>query len=446
MKFIDNTHDLEKYLFIKIKKHNLIKSISTDTRSIVKKSMFIALRGNNFNGNDYVEEALKKGAVIALTDDKRFLNSKNKKIIYVKNTILALGKISRNIIKEFNGTVIAVTGSNGKTTTTNIIASTLKESSSTIENFNNEIGMPLSLINASFKSKQLVLEIGASKFKDIDYLSKILNPHIGIITNIGNSHLEKLQNIQGVLKVKSEIIKNIRSNGFLIVPNEKKQYLNYWKKIRTDIRILTFGINKEADFHATNIKTKKNGTDFYIASKFLDKPILIKTNLEGTHNIKNLLVGCITNFCLNNKLDDFIKSINSNEFQTIRQIKSKWYRGSTLIDDTYNANPDSTKKSIDLLGNYKKRTTLILGDMLELGKYKKKLHREVGEYANAKGIDVLLGYGDLTRHTIKSFGDYGFHFENEDDLKNYLKKNITSKDVILIKGSRGMRMERFINV
>jgi len=446
MKFIDSTHDLEKYLCIKIKEHNLIKSISTDTRSIVKKSMFIALKGNNFNGNDYVEEALKKGAVIALTDDKRFLNSKNKKIIYVKNTILALGKISRNIIKEFNGKVIAVTGSNGKTTTTNIIASTLKESSSTIGNFNNEIGMPLSLINASFKSKQLVLEIGASKFKDIDYLSKILNPHIGIITNIGNSHLEQLKNIQGVLKVKSEIIKNIRSDGFLIVPNEKIQHLNYWRKIRTDIRILTFGINEEADFYATNIETKKNGTDFYIASKFLDKPILIKSSLEGIHNIKNLLIGCITNFCLQNKLDDFIESINSNDFEAIRQIKLKWHKGSTLIDDTYNANPDSTKESIDLLSNYKKQTTLVLGDMLELGKYKKKLHREVGEYANAKGIDFLLGYGDLTKHTIASFGNNGFHFENEDDLKNYLKENITSKDVILIKGSRGMRMERFINV
>jgi len=446
MKFIDSTHDLEKYLCIKIKEHNLIKSISTDTRSIVKKSMFIALKGNNFNGNDYVEEALKKGAVIALTDDKRFLNSKNKKIIYVKNTILALGKISRNIIKEFNGTVIAVTGSNGKTTTTNIIASTLKESSSTIENFNNEIGMPLSLINASFKSKQLVLEIGASKFKDIDYLSKILNPHIGIITNIGNSHLEKLQNIQGVLKVKSEIIKNIRSDGFLIVPNENKQYLDYWKKIRTDIRILTFGINKEADFHATNIKTKKNGTDFYIASKFLDKPILIKTNLEGTHNIKNLLVGCITNFCLNNKLDDFIKSINSNEFQTIRQIKSKWYKGSTIIDDTYNANPDSTKKSIDLLSNYNKKTVLLLGDMLELGRYKNKLHKEVGEYAKSKGISKLIAFGNLTRHSIDGFGKNGIFFNDETKLKNYLRKNITSKNVILIKGSRGMKMERFIDV
>ena len=138
--------------------------------------------------------------------------------------------------------------------------------------------------------------------------------------------------------------------------------------------------------------------------------------------------------------------INSNDFEAIRQIKLKWHKGSTLIDDTYNANPDSTKESIDLLSNYKKQTTLVLGDMLELGKYKKKLHREVGEYANAKGIDFLLGYGDLTKHTIASFGNNGFHFENEDDLKNYLKENITSKDVILIKGSRGMRMERFINV
>jgi len=280
----------------------LIKSISTDTRSIVKKSMFIALKGNNFNGNDYVEEALKKGAVIALTDDKRFLNSKNKKIIYVKNTIVALGKISRNIIKEFNGTVIAVTGSNGKTTTTNIIASTLKESSSTIENFNNEIGMPLSLINASFKSKQLVLEIGASKFKDIDYLSKILNPHIGVITNIGNSHLEQLKNIKGVLKVKSEIIKNIKSNGFLVVPNENKKHLDYWKKIRRDIKIITFGMSKDADFYASKIKIKHNGTNFHIVSKFIDEPIQIKTSFEGTHNIKNILASCVTNFCLNKKL------------------------------------------------------------------------------------------------------------------------------------------------
>lgn len=446
MKFIANTRDIERYLRVKIKEQNVIKNISTDSRSLKKDSLFIALRGINFNGNDYVEDALEKGAVIVITDDKRFENSKNKKIIYVRNTISSLAKISKNIIKDYKGKVIAITGSNGKTSTTKIIGKTLKCSSSTIKNYNNEIGMPLSLMNASPKSKQLVLEIGASKPKDIDFLSKILNPHIGVITNIGKSHLQQLKNIKGVLNVKSEIIKNIRSGGFLIVPNEKKQYLDYWKNIRSDIKILTFGMNKKADFFATDIKIKQNGTQFRIISKFLDEHIYIKTNLEGTHNILNILASCIANFCINEEIDSFIKLVNSNAINLLRQVKSKWIRGSILINDTYNANPDSTKKSIDLLSNYNKKTILILGDMLELGKYRRKLHKEVGEYAKIKGIDVFIGYGDLTKYASKSFGKNGFFFNNDEDLKNYLKENITSKDVILIKGSRGMKMEKFINV
>ena len=446
MRFIANTSDIEKYLGVKINEHHSIKNISTDTRFLKKDSIFFAIKGENFNGNDYVEEALNKGAVIAVADDTRFANSKEEKIIYVKDTTLALAKISSNIIKDFDGKVIAITGSNGKTTTTNIISKTLKHSSSTLENFNNEIGMPLSVLNASPKAKQLVLEIGASKFKDIDYLSKILNPHIGVITNIGNSHLEQLKNIKGVLKVKSEIIKNIKSNGFLVVPNENKKHLDYWKKIRRDIKIITFGMSKDADFYASKIKIKHNGTNFHIVSKLIDEPIQIKTSFEGTHNIKNILASCVTNFCLNKKLNGFAKSLNSNEFKITRQNKLKWLKGSTLIDDTYNANPDSTKKSIDLLSNYKKKTILILGDMLELGRYTKKLHKEVGEYANAKGIDLMLGYGDTAKYAINGFGKNGIYFRNEDDLKDYLKENVSSKDVILIKGSRGMRMERFINV
>ena len=141
-----------------------------------------------------------------------------------------------------------------------------------------------------------------------------------------------------------------------------------------------------------------------------------------------------------------VKKLNSDKLRGLRQIKSKWIKGSTLINDTYNANPDSTKKSIDLLSNYKKNTVLVLGDMLELGRYKNKLHKEVGMYAKKKGIDVLLGYGGLTKYTIDGFGKEGIFFKDEKDLKAYLKQNITSKNVILIKGSRGMKMERFINV
>ncbi len=446
MKFISSSNDLSVYLDLNIAKGIPIKNISIDTRTLKKDSLFIAIKGDKFDGNDFVEEAFEKGASLAIADNKKFLKIRNKKIVYVKNTIRALKKISENIIKKYDGNVIAITGSNGKTTTTNIIANSLNNTSKTIGNYNNEIGMPLSIINASPKSKNIIIEIGAAKAGDIDYLSKILNPFIGVITNIGNSHLETLKNINGVLKVKSEIVNNIKEGGYLIVPNENKKHLSYWKLIRDDINIYSFGMTKSADFFASDIRVKKEGIHFKISSKLIDKDIQIKTSLEGEHNIKNILSSFVTHYCLDNNINNFALKLNSNKIKNVRQIKSKWLKGSILIDDTYNANPDSSKKSIDLLSKYKKNTILVIGDMLELGKYKKKLHKEVGEYAKANGINIVLGFGELTKETIKAFGKKGIFFDNEESLKSYLIKNITSKDVILIKGSRGMKMERFINV
>ena len=446
MKFITNTSDLAKFLNKKIKFNALIKSISTDTRSLKKNSLFIALKGENFDGNDFVDEALSKGSNIIIADNKRFKNNKDKRIIWVNDSIKALKTISNNIIKDYGGNVIAITGSNGKTTTTNIIGKTLKNNSKTLNNFNNEIGMPLSLMNASSKSKNLIFEIGASKLNDIDYLSKILQPHVGLITNIGNSHLESLKNIDGVFKVKSEIVKNIKKNGFLVVPNDNKKHLNKWKKMRSDITTISFGMKDDSDFYPIDVKIKQNGLSFLVTSRLLEKPIKISSSLEGVHNVKNILSACAVHYCLGQNPQDFSKSISLSKLDNLRQVKYKWLKGSTLIDDSYNANPDSTKKSIDLLSNYNKKTVLLLGDMLELGRYKNKLHKEVGEYAKSKGISKLIAFGNLTRHSIDGFGKNGIFFNDETKLKNYLRKNITSKNVILIKGSRGMKMERFIDV
>ena len=446
MKFITNTSDLAKFLNKKIKFNALIKSISTDTRSLKKNSLFIAIKGENFDGNDFVDEALSKGSNIIIADNKRFKNNKDKRIIWVNDSIKALKTISNNIIKDYGGNVIAITGSNGKTTTTNIIGKTLKNNSKTLKNFNNEIGMPLSLMNASSKSKNLIFEIGASKLNDIDYLSKILRPNVGLITNIGNSHLESLKNIDGVFKVKSEIVKNIKKNGFLVVPNDNKKHLNKWKKMRSDITTISFGMKDDSDFYPIDVKIKQNGLSFLVTSRLLEKSIKISSSLEGVHNVKNILSAFAVHYCLGQNLQDFSKSISLSKLDNLRQVKYKWLKGSTLIDDSYNANPDSTKKSIDLLSNYNKKTVLLLGDMLELGRYKNNLHKEVGEYAKSKGISKLIAFGDLTRHSIDGFGKNGIFFNDETKLKNYLRKNITSKNVILIKGSRGMKMERFIDV
>jgi len=384
---------------------------------------------------------------LVITDDKKFKDSKNKKIIYVSNSILALRNISRNIIKEYSGNIIGITGSNGKTTTTNIIANSLKNCSSTLKNFNNEIGVPLSIMNANRQSKSLVIEMGAAKINDIDYLSSFLKPNIGVITNIGNSHLESLKNIKGVFKVKSELIRNIKKNGCLVIPNDNKSHLKLWKNIRNDIDFITFGLKASADFYPSDIKYSLNQTQFYICSKKHKVKLKVTTKLAGEHNVKNILASFAVSFFLKKPSQQFADSLNKKlDLITTRQKQFKWLRGSLLIDDTYNANPDSVKKSIDLLTSTNKRKVLVLGDMLELGRFRKKLHKDIGKYAALKKIDIFLGFGDLTKYSVNSFGKKGLFFKSENDLRKYLSENINSKDVVLLKGSRGMKMERFINV
>jgi UDP-N-acetylmuramoyl-tripeptide--D-alanyl-D-alanine ligase len=447
MKFINNSYDLTRYLGIPVKKNIDIKSISTDTRSIKKGALFIAIKGDFFNGNDYVENAISQKACLVITDDKKFKDSKNKKIIYVNNSILALRKISRNIIKDYSGNIIGITGSNGKTSTTNIIANSLKSCSSTLKNFNNEIGVPLSIMSANRKSKNLVIEMGAAKLNDINYLSSFLRPNIGVITNIGNSHLQSLKNIRGVFKVKSELITNIKKGGCLVVPNDNKSHLKLWKIIRNDIDIITFGLKPSADFYPSDIKYSLEKTQFYICSKKYKVKLKVATELAGEHNVKNILASFAVSFFLNKPSQTFADSLNKKlDLITTRQKHSKWLKNSLLIDDTYNANPDSVKKSIDLLTSTNKRKVFVLGDMLELGRFRKKMHKDIGKYAAFKKIDIFLGFGNLTKYSVESFGKKGFFFKNEDDLRKYLRENINSKDVVLLKGSRGMKMERFINV
>ena len=446
MKFINNSNDLAKLLNIKIAKDIKILNVSTDTRDLKPESLFFAIKGEKFNGNDYVENAIKKGACLVITDSKRFKGSNKKRIIYVNNTVVSLRKIAKNILKSFEGNVIGITGSNGKTTTTKIISSVLNKSSGTLKNYNNEIGMPLSIINANPKAKHLVIEMGAAKPKDVQYLSSVLKPNIGLITNIGNSHLEKLKNIDGVLKVKSELISNIKKDGYLIVPNENSKHLSFWKSLRNDINVITFGIKKSADFYPEEIKYGLNKSKFIIKSKKYNTNIHIETSLSGEHNLKNILASYAVSYIVKNSDEIFSTKLKNNLDSIIRQKQSKWIRGSVLIDDTYNANPESVKKALDLLATSSKRKIVVLGDMLELGRLRKKMHKDVGKYAATKKIDIFLGFGDLTKYAVEGFGKNGIFFNDEILLREFLKKNIQSKDVVLIKGSRGMKMERYIDV
>ncbi|MAD49276.1 MAG: UDP-N-acetylmuramoyl-tripeptide--D-alanyl-D-alanine ligase [Gammaproteobacteria bacterium] len=443
MKFISSTNDIRKYLGLKPKKNIKFNNISIDTRTIKKDSLFIALRGGNFNGNKFIEKAFSSGAIAVLCSDKSYINKNN--VIYVPSVRKALSKISSEIASDFKGKKILITGSNGKTSTTNIISKSLPKCSSTIKNFNNEIGLPISIMSSKKDSKYMVLEAGAAKKGDIKYLSKIVKPDIGIITNIGNSHLEKLINIEGVFKVKSELIKNIRKGGALIVPNDVN-YLQRWKNMAKGIKVIP--VPKKFITKNEKISKDKKIMTFDIIKSCSDdkksKAVSISSSLLGKHNIQNILV-CYT--CLNvlgESNSKMLKSLKNISSSISRQRILSWRNKSTLIDDTYNANPESVKRSIDVLSEFSGRKIFIFGDMFELGRFRKKLHVDIGSYAKNSKIDILITFGELSKFASSGFQKKSYNFYNEEELKAFIANFIKKNDIVLIKGSRGMKMERFI--
>jgi len=446
MKFIQNTSDILSALGIAGKHRSLIKDFCIDSREAKQHSVFIGLTGSNEDGSKYCDDAFSNGAVFAIIKAKKDMNANKLKdnTLGVSNPEKALAKLAQVTLKNFTGPVIGITGSNGKTTTKNILSAGIKNSFSTFKNFNNEIGLPLCALMLDLNNEAAIFEMGAAKKGDIHFLSKIIQPDIGIITHIGHSHLLGLNSLKGVLEVKSELIHNIKNNGTAIVPNGP--HLNYWRRLRKDISFITFGLDDSAEFFASNIESSPAGTSFSIYSQHFKDQILVSTPLMGNHNILNILAAFSSVYQLNGDMNFFLKSLKSFKNESQRLEFQPWINQSNLINDSYNANPDSVKAAIDVLHQMRGRKIMILGDMKELGRYRKKFHKEIGEYAKIKNIDLFLGFGDLAKHSVDSFGSSGIFFNSKIALTEFLKSEISKKDYVLLKGSRGMRMEEFINI
>jgi len=446
MKLINNTKDLLTLLKLDGKSNLPISNFQIDSRKVKKNSVFFGLTGSKEDGSFYGEDAINKGASLAIIRKNKISNSMaySPKIISVKSPEECLISAAEMAIERYKGIVIGVTGSNGKTTTKTILNACIKNSYATYQNYNNEIGLPLCALELDSQNSTAIFEMGAAKPGDIDLLSKIIKPNIGIITHIGHSHLEGLNSVMGVLRVKSELIKNIKSNGSAIVP--KGQYVDYWKKMRNDITFYTFGQEPSASFFPSQIKMTKEGLSFFIESTHLKKKVQIKTRLIGMHNVLNILASFAAIYAARLNTKDFTDGLRGLKNSPQRLDLKLWVKQSTVIDDSYNANPDSMKAALDVLCQFQGRKVAILGDMGELGRFRKKLHIDLGDYAKIHGVDCLIGYGDLIRHTVFAFGNNGFFFKNKLELVNFLKKNLKGKEKILLKGSRSMRMEEILNL
>jgi len=433
------------------KTSTVVKGISIDSRTIKPQEAFIAIKGPNFDGHNFVEEAIKRGAkaVIFQRQGSR-VKGKEVAFIEVKDTIRALGDIAKFQRQKFDIPVIAVTGSNGKTTTKEIITWVLSKEFNVLKNVgtkNNQIGLPLALLNLDRYHDVVVLEVGTNHFGEVDYLAKICQPNIGIIINIGSSHLEYFVNLKGVFREKSALLKHLKSPHIAILNADdsllKRQILIKNKKPF----ILGFGIKSRSDFFATDIEILNSRIKFLVNQKYR---VTLKT--LGYFNIYNALAALTVAYLLGMEYRDIASRLstfnfpqNRLEFLELNNIK--------FINDTYNSNPVSLKQAIDALGNFQinGRKIFVMGDMLELGNREKLFHRQAGRNA-ARICDVFITVGELSKFAAEAARASGFNTKNiftctsnleaQDIL--FKKVSVGPDDIVLVKGSRAMRMEEIL--
>jgi UDP-N-acetylmuramoyl-tripeptide--D-alanyl-D-alanine ligase len=428
-----------------------IHYVSIDSRKIKKNTLFVALKGERYDGHDFVNNAISNGAEAVLINEKiltRF-NNVEVPIITVKDTKLGLGDIARIWRKKLNAKVIGLTGSSGKTTLKNMLAEILSEKyrvNKTEANNNNHIGVPLTILNTNESHDVLVAELGTNHFGEIPYTAGILSPDYSLITNIGDSHLEYLKTKNGVWKEKSFLLEET-------IRNDGKVFLNYDDPIikakhSKKGEYVSFGFTGNVDVRG-NIKSYTSDGKPVIEINYKKKKIEITLPIYGEQSAKNFLASCAIALNLGLSVSE-IKNAVGRLKSLGGRLDVKKYNNFILIDDTYNANPDSTKAAIELVKKIKshKRKILFLGDMLELGIGSIKLHQGLSKEIIKSGIDEVYTIGSNMKYLHNGLSNIKLlakHFATRESLINHIRKMNFSNSVVLVKGSRGMKMEEFVS-
>lgn len=428
----------------------LYNNVSIDTRAIKDNDIFIALKGENFNANDFVLEASKKGASICVIDEKKFedidLDVKTS-VILVEDTKKALMQLAKCYISKLNLKVVGITGSTGKTSTKDLVAAVLSSKFKvfkTLGNFNNEIGLPMMIFKLDRSYDVAVLEMGMSDFGEIHSLCEAARPHIGIITNVGMSHIENLKTRENILKAKMEITDFFNGDNVLIVnsDNDLLENINSSK-----FKIIKTGIDSNADFKALDLKVFEKKIIFNIleAGKLIDKTI--EVDIPGRHNVLNSLLAVACGRELGMDFNEISEGFKKLEATSMRLDITKGEKF-TIVNDCYNASPDSMLAAIDVLCNISGKSKIaILGTMMELGTNAFEAHKQVGEYAKLKKIDLLITVGEFNEAYKEGFLDIDKYrsFESYDSVISFLEGILSENDVILVKASRSMKFESIVS-
>jgi UDP-N-acetylmuramoyl-tripeptide--D-alanyl-D-alanine ligase len=411
--------------------------ITTDSRKVSKGQLFAALGGEKVDGHDYAESAVHDGAAALLVSKVLDLPVPQ---LLVKDVLVALGQLAEEWRSEINPAVVGITGSNGKTTTREMVSRILELDAkvlSTCGNYNNELGLPLTLFRLEHDHQFAVLELGASKRGDIRYLSNISSPDIGLITNIGPAHLQGFGDQEGVARAKGELYEALPEGGVAII-NADEKWSDLWKENCRANTIITFGRQAGCDVypeflnHVVNIVTPMGSFP-------------LRLHLPGEHNLQNALAATAIAVALNIPLTQIQKGLESTQPVPGRLNLLHTEAGWTVLDDTYNANPASLYAALQVLAHQSGESWLVLGDMKELGIGSRKMHAEMGEAAKSLGVRKVFALGEATKAMAESFGAGARHFESHKDLIDVICRELHPGVTCLVKGSRSMKMERVVS-
>lgn len=416
-------------------------TISIDTRTLKKGDLFIAIKGEHFDGHEFITEAIAKGAVAVIVATEQSTEIPQ---LQVTDTRKALGQIAKLHRQRFQIPRIAITGSSGKTTTKEMLATILRQMGpvlATKGNYNNDIGVPLTLLRLQAKHEFAVLELGANYPGEIAYTTQLVAPKIAAIINVAPAHIQGFGSIAAVANAKAEIFQGLTKHGIAVI-NADDDYAAEWKKSLVNHNLLTFACNATADFQLLEILEQSlEATEFRMQTPL--GTIDIKLPLPGMHNVMNALAAATLACAVGASLDDIKFGLENTLPVAGRfQILSANHN-TTVINDTYNANPDSVKAALDCLARYPGKRILVFGDMSELGPDVERYHQQVGRQAKALGIDAVYSCGQWSRFTSEAFGANKTHFTDKTDLIDALKSVLNQhQDVtLLIKGSRSAQME-----
>lgn len=442
--------EVEKALGVKAegKKIEKFSDIITDTRKIAKNCLFIALKGEKFNGEDFAAEAVKKGAA-GVVVSKNFTGALNNAAIFkVDDTLKAYQQIAHFWREKFSVPVVAITGSNGKTTTKELVASALSplgDIHKTAANFNNEVGLPLTLLGIRENHKAVVVEIGMRGLKQIEALAPIARPSIGIVTNVGETHMELLGSIENIAKAKSELVEAI-DKGTVILNRDDANVYAMREKAKPHVKIITFGMNGDADVKASDIRFEGLHTKFKVSCKDLTCEFTLP--MAGEHNVYNALAAISTGIALDVPLEAMAGALIGAKNAKMRfEVTEK--NGATFINDAYNASPLSMNAALKTVSEtYGGRKIAVLGDMLELGDAEVSAHKKVGEETKEYNFDALITLGERGKIIAKGAKDAGLQnvtaTSSHEEAANALKSIMKEGDIVLLKGSRGMEMEKIL--